>query len=56
LLWQAQAASSSLAVYDLITHTRLSRHDLKNLTVQMAFAPDGIMLVMVQQVRVSSAV
>src|SRR5690348_15590338 len=46
----SQAAGNSLAVYDLVSCTRLSRHDMKSATVEMAFSPDGIMLVLVLEV------
>ncbi|KXZ50212.1 hypothetical protein GPECTOR_17g849 [Gonium pectorale] len=41
--------SGYLAVYDVQTNTRLGRVDLKSVPVEMAFAPDGSVIIVVVQ-------
>lgn len=44
-----QGISGYVAVYDLLTGSRLGRLDLKSIPVEMSFAPDGSVLVVVVQ-------
>ncbi|EFJ50185.1 hypothetical protein VOLCADRAFT_89057 [Volvox carteri f. nagariensis] len=45
----AVGVSGYMAVYDLQTNTRLGRVDLKSVPVEMAFAPDGSVIIAVVQ-------
>lgn len=40
-----------MAVYDLQSNSRVGRVDLKSVPVELAFAPDGSVLIVVVQVR-----
>lgn len=44
-----QGVSGYVAVYDLLTGSRLGRTDLNSMPVEMCFAPDGSALVVVVQ-------
>ncbi|GLI65745.1 hypothetical protein VaNZ11_009346 [Volvox africanus] len=45
----AVGVSGYLAVYDLQTNTRLGRVDLRSVPVEMAFAPDGSIVIVIVQ-------
>ncbi len=51
LAGHVQGVSGYVAVYDLQSNTRIGRVDLKALPVEMAFAPDGTVLIVATQVR-----
>lgn len=52
----AQGVSTFVAVYDMLSGSRLSRINLKETVVQLCFSPDGTALIALLQVRGSAGV
>ncbi len=50
-----QGVSGYVAVYDLQSGARVGRVDIRSVAVEMAFAPDGSVLVVVVQVGWAAA-